>query len=237
MEQRKAAIIEEVIGHIRKFRFCGPSDDPDEITAVTSGFRHLVIQLKRLAGPILPPDAASQLGAVEVEVDDLYSAYDASSEIKALLPDIESALEAAKCGAPPVRTLGLTIIADSRIAELRALPPASFDLTKLIRLCEEINITFRAGCYLATAMLTRGLLDHVPPLFGMKSFAEVANNYAGGGRSFKGTMQHLDSGARNIADGHLHAQIRTKETLPEAQQVDFRAGLDALLGEIVRITK
>lgn len=92
-------------------------------------------------------------------------------------------------------------------------------------------------CYLGTAMLTRGLLDHVPPVFGMKSFSEVANNYAGGGKSFKGTMQHLESGARNIADSHLHGQIRRKETLPEPQQVDFRAGLDALLAEIVRITQ
>lgn len=47
-------------------------------------------------------------------------------------------------------------------------------------------------------MLTRGLLDHVPPLFGRSSFAEVANNYSGGGRSFKETMHHLENSARKV---------------------------------------
>jgi hypothetical protein len=90
----KREIISTTIAQIRKFRFCGPSDDPDEQTAVTAGYRHLVIQLQRLAGPILPDDVASQLNALDVEIDNLYSAYDASSEVNALLPDIESALEA-----------------------------------------------------------------------------------------------------------------------------------------------
>lgn len=89
----KREIITDTINQIRKFRFCAPSDDPDEQTAVTAGYRHLLIQIKRLAGPILPEDAASRLNAVDVEINDLYSAYEASSELKALLPDIETALE------------------------------------------------------------------------------------------------------------------------------------------------
>jgi hypothetical protein len=128
-----------------------------------------------------------------------------------------------------------TFIAERPLDELRKLKSPQFNFKKLIRLCEEININYREGCYLGTAMLTRGLLDHVPPVFGKSSFAEVASNY--GGKSFKGTMQHLQSGARNIADGHLHEPIREKETLPEPQQVDFRAGLDALVAEIVRISQ
>ena len=130
---------------------------------------------------------------------------------------------------------GLSFIAESRLDELRKLTSAQFDFKKLIRLCEEININYREGCYFGTAMLTRGLLDHVPPLFNKKNFGEVASQY--GGNSLKGTMQHLESGARNIADGHLHGQIRKKEILPEPQQVDFRAGLDVLLGEIICITQ
>jgi len=89
----KREMIVNTIAQVRKFRFCGPSDDPDEQTAVTAGYRHLVIQLQRLAAPILPEDAASRLNALDVEIDNLYSAYDASSEVDALLPDIESALE------------------------------------------------------------------------------------------------------------------------------------------------
>jgi hypothetical protein len=96
MNEKKSQALESEIDDVRKFRFCGPSDDPDEQTAVTSGFRHLIIQLKRLAGPILPANTATQLAAINVEVNDLYSAYDANAEISPLLFDIEEALEAAK---------------------------------------------------------------------------------------------------------------------------------------------
>ncbi len=93
LNQKKRDMIAELIESARKFRFCGPSDDPDEQTAVTEGYRYLTIQLKRLAGPILPHPAAAQLAAVNVEVNDIYSAYEARAEIDALLPDIEEALD------------------------------------------------------------------------------------------------------------------------------------------------
>ena len=50
-------------------------------------------------------------------------------------------------------------------------------------------------------------------------------------------MANLNSSLRNIADAHLHVQIRQSEILPTQTQVDFRADLDALLAEIVRISK
>ena len=128
----------------------------------------------------------------------------------------------------------LTLIAESRLAELRNLVSAEFDFEKLIRLCEEINTAYSEKCYFATAMLTRGLLDHVPPLFGKTTFNEVANNYGGGGKSFKETMQHLENAARKVADAHLHMPIRKSETLPTAQQVNFASQLDVLLAEIIR---
>ncbi len=76
------------------------------------------------------------------------------------------------------------LIADSRLDELRALTSSRFDFRKLIRLCEELNTAYQQGCYFATAMLTRGLLDPVPPIFGKKTFDEVASNY-GGSRSWE----------------------------------------------------
>jgi len=130
----------------------------------------------------------------------------------------------------------LTVVSVTRLDELRAVASTKFDLRKAIRLCEEINITYSEGCYFATAMLTRALLDHVPPLFGMGSFNEVANNYDGG-KSFRGAMQNLQNALRNVADGHLHQQIRGSESLPTAQQVNFAASLDVLLSEIVRIMR
>jgi hypothetical protein len=76
----------------------------------------------------------------------------------------------------------LALIAETRLDELRALSSSQFDFKKLIRLCEEINTAYGEQCYFATAMLTRGILDHVPPVFGFRTFAEVANNYSGGGK-------------------------------------------------------
>jgi hypothetical protein len=84
------------------------------------------------------------------------------------------------------------------------------------------------------AALTRALLDHVPPIFGKRTFAEVANNY-GGPKSFQNAMKHLDNSARNIGDTHLHVQIRARESLPTLTQVNFSNDLDVLLGEVVRL--
>jgi hypothetical protein len=127
-------------------------------------------------------------------------------------------------------------VSDDRLAELRALAPSNYDLAKLVRLCEELNVTSSEGALFATAMLVRAILDHVPPLFGCSTFSQVASNYSGG-RSFKETMERLDTSARKIADAHLHTQIRAKESLPAPQQVNFAAELDVLLAEIARIAK
>jgi hypothetical protein len=123
----------------------------------------------------------------------------------------------------------MALISESRLAELRALKSPDFDFRKLIRLCEELNTAFQQECYLNTAMGTRALLDHVPAVFGFKTFSEVANNYAGGGKSFKETMLHMENAARKVADAHLHMPIRRSETLPTAQQVNCGQQLDVLL--------
>ena len=92
MDIPKRDRLKEVVDEIRRFRSCGPSDDPDEITAVTSGYLYLLIQLQRLAAPILPNSEARRLNAIEVEIDNIYSVYEAKPEVDALLLDIETAL-------------------------------------------------------------------------------------------------------------------------------------------------
>jgi hypothetical protein len=68
----------------------------------------------------------------------------------------------ARAAAQPTPTV-LTLISETRLDELRTLTPPQFDLRKLVRLCEEINIAYSAGCHFATGMLIRAVLDHVPP--------------------------------------------------------------------------
>jgi hypothetical protein len=134
------------------------------------------------------------------------------------------------------RSSSSSFVDSTRLRELSAVEHPSYDLKKLIRLCEELNLCFENGAYLAVAALTRAVLDHVSPIFNCASFAEVANNY-GGGKSFMKSMLHLERSARNIGDAHLHTQIRKSETLPTETQVNSSNDLDVLLAEIVRLLK
>jgi len=94
MTASKKEIVSDLVKRAREFRFCGPSDDGDEQTAVTVGYHHLVVQFKRLAGPLLTTESASRLDAIDVDFESIYSAYAARAEIDALLPEIESAIDA-----------------------------------------------------------------------------------------------------------------------------------------------
>lgn len=127
-------------------------------------------------------------------------------------------------------------VTPSRLLDLRRLTGRSFDPTRLVRLCEELNVAHANECYMTTAILVRSIVDHVPPAFECKDFAEVANNHQGP-PSFKRSMLHLQNSLRNIADQHLHTHMRQRESLPAASQVDFKQDIDVLLSEVVRILK
>lgn len=158
---------------------------------------------------------------------------------KAWLRVAESAIEAegnTEVAVTEVATMRAAeaFVDEGRIAALSLANTTDFDMQRIVRLCEELNICWNAGALMAVAMLTRAIIDHVPPLFGKKSFTEVASNYAGA-KSFKDSMTHLESSARKIGDTHLHVQIRKSETLPTQTQVNFSRDLDVLLGEICRL--
>jgi hypothetical protein len=121
----------------------------------------------------------------------------------------------------------------ARLEKLRLIKHPKFDLTRLIRYCEELNLCSTMECHLSVVMLVRAIIDHTPPIFDVKNFAGVVANYSGS-KSFKESMEQLDKVCRKIADDCLHVQIRRKESLPNATQVDFSHGLDMLLAEIVR---
>ncbi len=128
-----------------------------------------------------------------------------------------------------------SLISAERLGALRGVRSETFDLTRLVRIVEEIDRSYDAGCYHATAAMVRTLLNHVPPVFGHRTFEEVASNYGAGGKSFKEQMGHLQGSARRIADRYLHLPIRDLETLPTAAEVNFGPDIDSLLGEVIRI--
>jgi len=125
-----------------------------------------------------------------------------------------------------------TLINIDRIQELETIKSKDFDLTRLIQNCKEINDNFNRENYLSVIANSRALIDHIPPIFGFRTFNEVANNY--GNKSFKKNMNHLNSSMRSIADGYLHSTIRRKENLPNNTQINFSQDIDVLLAEIIR---
>jgi hypothetical protein len=158
-------------------------------------------------------------------------------ECRALIQGAVNHLRRGEAVAPQPYSPSKTQFVDlSRLAALRAAKSPRWDLTRLIRLCEELNTAYSNDCFMSVAMLVRAILDHVPPILDKQTFADVANNYAGPS-SFKKSMQNLQLSLRNIADAHLHVPVRQKEVLPTGQQVDFHKDLDVLLGEIVRTLK
>jgi hypothetical protein len=127
---------------------------------------------------------------------------------------------------------GHKFINQGRIDELKQINSNDFDLSRLVRICEELNTNYINKSYISVILLTRTIIDHVPPIFGQKTFGEVYGNY--GTRSFKEHMSHLDKSMRKIADSYLHTHIRKRETIPTINQVNFSQDIDVLLAEICR---
>jgi hypothetical protein len=118
----------------------------------------------------------------------------------------------------PAKPAYMTLVSESRLDELRALKSPEFDFRKLVRLCEELNIAFQEECYFNTTMGTRALLDHVPPVFGFKTFSEVANNYAGGAnRSRKPCSTWRAPHARLLTRTCTSQSAKAKHCLPRSK--------------------
>ncbi len=220
--------IEELIEGAGKFRLCSPSDDPDEQTAVTVGFHYLVTQFQRLAVPILPADAALHLKNIRVEIDNIYTVYDARAKLDAIIPEIQAALEHL---ADDGFSTGTTAIVDpALIVRLDALKSSKYDVAALVHMCKEINSSYAHGNVLAVALLMRTVLNHVPPVFGHNTFEQVVAN---AGKSLKESFEHLEKGLRKIADFHTHKKIAAIESYPSPAQVEpFKPQFELLLQQV-----
>jgi hypothetical protein len=124
-----------------------------------------------------------------------------------------------------------TFVEPSVIEQLRQCETKKHDLAKVIRFCEELNSSYSSGNYLATSLLIRALLNHVPPIFWHSSFQQIVSQ---SGRSVKELLKPLEEVSRDVSDLHTHSVIRNKECLPTKNQVEpFKANLEVLLHEII----
>ncbi len=85
-------------------------------------------------------------------------------------------------------------ISETRITQLEEISSPKFELLRLIKLCREINQNYRNGNYMTVGKIGRAIIDHVPPIFQLRNFSEVASSYGGAGvnRSFKSSMNNLE---------------------------------------------
>lgn len=123
-----------------------------------------------------------------------------------------------------------------RIKELGEIKNNSYDLSKLIRMLEELNNNYDNDNYYSVAIISRAIIDHVPPIFGIQTFTNLIHQKKFS-RSFLKSMNHLNETLRSIGDSFLHQTIRENEVLPNKTQVNFSQDLDILLTEIIRILK
>jgi hypothetical protein len=129
------------------------------------------------------------------------------------------------------RTATHAYVDPTRIDRLKSISSKQFDLSRLIRLCEELNINFTGKCCLGTIMITRAILDHIPPIFGCSTFSAITaeNN---GSNALKQAVRNLSDRFGKIAGRYLDRQIKDIEPLPSINQVDFSEEIDILLAEI-----
>lgn len=127
-----------------------------------------------------------------------------------------------------------SFIDTSRIEDLRRAKIPDFDLSRLIKLCAEINSSYANGNYFAVGMLCRAVKDHIPPLFasgGQVTFQDVIDA-KGLEKSDREALKILAQN-KHIQDGFIHSQIKRRESLANSSTVEIRSQIDVLLRLIV----
>ncbi len=66
-------------------------------------------------------------------------------------------------------------VESSVIEALMQCAGKKFDLIKVVCFCEELNSSFSSGNYLASTLLIRALINHIPPVFGKTTFQQVVS--------------------------------------------------------------
>jgi hypothetical protein len=178
------------------------------------------------------PDLSERISRLNLDIEHITEAYTLRAELQASIDHLREVSADSTYGTSVKSNAAFLEL--SVLAALRQAKSQKFDCTKLVRFCEELNDAYGRGNYLSCALLIRAIMNHVPPVFGCRTFAELT---AQSGKSLKAIFERLEDDARPIADLHSHALIRAKESLPTKHQVEpYKASFELLIQEaMVRV--
>jgi hypothetical protein len=227
LQEARLSKLLKLADEIESLRFCGPSDDLDQQSAVTYGFKHLVKKFIGTARRINNQEFQEDLQLINTNIDSIYEVYDLSADVQILIDHLREIAE------HPVefQSTSSSFVDPQIIEQLRLVENSMFDLSKVIRFCEELNSSFNASNYLASTLLLRAIINHIPPIFGHTTFQQVVSQVS---KSRRELFKPLDQVARDVADLHTHDLIRHKEVLPSKNQLEpFKVNLEVLLQEVL----
>jgi hypothetical protein len=116
---------------------------------------------------------------------------------------------------------------DRLIDQLEGLQHPSWHLGRLTAMLRELNANYAAGHPYSCLVLCRAIIDHIPPIFGFKTFAQVVN-MPGVGRSERRLLELLGDN-RFTADHVLHHHISKKADIITLHDVPSRTGMNILV--------
>ena len=203
--------------------------DPDAVNRSLHGFLRIAHPFVAAVKRIGDPDLSEQVSGLDLNVVTIEDAHRLNAELRGVIDHLREVSADPTYGAS-VKT-NVAFLEPSVLSKLRALKSPKFDFTKLVRMCEELNDAYGRANYLSCALLIRAIMNHVPPVFGCQTFAQVT---AQSGRSLKAVFERLEDTARPIADLHTHALIRAKESVPTKHQVEpYKPGFELLIQEVI----
>lgn len=206
-------------------------EDPDCEAKLESSLRKSIICLQIYADDLLAPAESKSLGEIDLFYSDTQGVSLAVDKVMVLIPTIERNLLQYDESSITVQSKAC-FFSDERMVQLnRANDGSNFDLNYLFKLCNEVNLCFKNGSYIATVLLLRTILNYVPPIFGQGNFISVASQAP---KSIKRSFERLQGAVRDYADIYAHTAADGKCMLPdknaiEASKIDF----DILLKTVI----
>ncbi len=117
----------------------------------------------------------------------------------------------------------------SRLERIEARGGGEYDLSKLIIYCHELNDNYRRGNTLSVRSLSRAVVDHVRPIFGMPA-PEAFEPHAAVGKTAETSSDLL---LVTMPAESMHRRASALETAPAPEEVNFKAVMDRLISRVI----